>query len=759
MKNKAWLIVGFSIASPPVYAQNPNGQNSDETRNIKESQILVTAEKWDKNIQDMSSSAQVFSAQAIENQKLVDLEDITLRNANVTSTFAGTGFSIRGIGNRGVSTAGTGDLATVYLDNSALSRFAVDRGPVDLWDLAQVEILRGPQSTVQGRNALAGAIILKTADPEMRWSGRARASFAAPANEGRLAAAVTGPIIKDNLSFRVAGEIRKEEGLTFNTTRMEKADEQRSEMIRGKLLFQPSSSDLTVIASYMYDHQRDGTEFSFLDTSRYWSNRKIAGNLETTDDITTNFTTLQVTKNIGSSLKFSSDTSFSNLKVRSIFDGDNLDQNLSGGSLIIDEQRISQELRLGKSSGPIQGMLGAYFLNIKNGQFSADSLTPIDLDDDLGLTAQLVGSGLSQPLAGFVTSQYPNPLSISSRQNLPINLTNFAIFGDGTWKISPNISAVFGFRYDYERQKIQNSNSTILLTELPDPSAYIALDPALAAIVGSVNQLIEGEVAAANSPQIGSRSSNSVFLPKLGLVYKYGENNNVSFVAQRGYRSGGNAVNPARAVAFSYNPEFVMNYEVATRNSWNDGQLVLNANLFYLDWRDQQARINLGSNVFDFEISNIGRSRSYGFELETKVQLSPQISLWGSLGYSNTRFKNSSVEGTADELAGNRFPNAPLWSANLGGEWQSNSGLLLGMNLAHQSSSYSSAFGQTSQDIPQRTLVNAIAGWQHRGVEIAVSARNIFNERYYDLELESEGRRVALLGVPRTLALSLSTAF
>src|SRR5690606_36476190 len=126
----------------------------------------------------------------IDRQNLVSVYDLIDRTANLSSTFAESGLNIRGISSTNDSGTGLGDLATVYLDGSPLPREASGGGPLDLWDLEQVEILRGPQSTLQGRNALAGAIILRTADPSFDWKGKASAMITDADGEYRVAAAV-----------------------------------------------------------------------------------------------------------------------------------------------------------------------------------------------------------------------------------------------------------------------------------------------------------------------------------------------------------------------------------------------------------------------------------------------------------------------------------------------------------------------------------------------------------------------------------------
>ena len=130
-------------------------------RDIEE--IVVTGTKRNLSIQDTQTSVTVLTGRQIEEQGIVSLEDILLRTPNVAgggSNSLNTA-SIRGVVLQGVSaTTDNGFTSNVYIDGSPNS-FNANQGANNLWDVAQVEVLRGPQSTVQGRNALAGAIIIR----------------------------------------------------------------------------------------------------------------------------------------------------------------------------------------------------------------------------------------------------------------------------------------------------------------------------------------------------------------------------------------------------------------------------------------------------------------------------------------------------------------------------------------------------------------------------------------------------------------------
>jgi iron complex outermembrane recepter protein len=154
------LIAAFSVSAQ----QSPDGTKEPDIE-----RITVKGEKTDRGLQDTTTSVAVTTALKIEQENLQSLDDIINRTANVSSMYGSRGFTIRGIANEA---GAPNPLASVYLDGAALPSQLSDSGPTDLWDISQVEILRGPQSTIQGENALAGAVILRSADPTMDWSGK-----------------------------------------------------------------------------------------------------------------------------------------------------------------------------------------------------------------------------------------------------------------------------------------------------------------------------------------------------------------------------------------------------------------------------------------------------------------------------------------------------------------------------------------------------------------------------------------------------------
>ncbi|TAJ68984.1 MAG: TonB-dependent receptor [Phenylobacterium sp.] len=707
-------------------------------------ELVVTGEKTDRSIQDTPTSVAVVTGKEIAEQNLVDVYDLINRTANLNSIFGKQGFTIRGIANSNVTGVGTGDLATVYLDGSPLPRAAVNGGPLDLWDLAQVEILRGPQSTLQGRNALAGAIVLKTADPTYEWTGKARAILTDQDEQRRFAAAIGGPIVADQLAFRLAAERSRADGLIENPNRNDdRAGFRDSDAVRAKLLFTPTDlPGLRVVAAYLHDEHSNGSTYSFTDTPDSWKNRTVLGDRATVDKVRSDIGTLDVGYRLSPHLTLAAVTTYSQIRASTVYDGDNLPIDSAYGDFTQDQKTFSEELRLNFERGPFKGLVGGYYSHLDNKHDRSHSVFKLSPVDDLGLPAAI---------SGF----YPAALTIDTSQFYPQTVETAAIFGDATWQVAPRIKLHGGFRYDYEHQVRANENTVVLATPLPNPADFGALGPTVAA----VNALINAQLLAANSSSPPAKTTYKAFLPKVGVTFEVTDDASLSATVQRGYRSGGSGVNPGRGGLYAYDPEYTWNYELALRSLWLDRRLSLNANAFYVDWKDQQVNVQLSSNVYDYETRNAGSSRIYGFEVESRFQATAEISAYASLGYANTRFKEFMVTGaTVADLSGNEFANAPRVTFAAGGTWKSEAGWFVNLNASHRSAAYQAVLDQSRRELKARTLVNAKAGWRNDRYGAYLTAANIFNTHHFDYQYLNGGRRQALLGEPRLVGLTLEAS-
>ena len=162
------MLVIASCVSIDAMAQEekPSSTNQDSIEII-----IIQFTKQELTLQEVDASVELFTNERLDAERIIDINDLLIRIPNVSGEGNSSSINIRGISRRGV---GRGVSSNIYLDGSPLSGTALGRGVTSLWDTQQVEVLRGSQSSIQGRNALAGAIVVTSADPTYNPEGKVR---------------------------------------------------------------------------------------------------------------------------------------------------------------------------------------------------------------------------------------------------------------------------------------------------------------------------------------------------------------------------------------------------------------------------------------------------------------------------------------------------------------------------------------------------------------------------------------------------------
>lgn len=750
-------------------------------KEARQETIVVTGQKIERSLQDTAVSVAVVTDIQLEEDNIIDFVDAIERTANVTTRDGGN-FTIRGINSTNVSGGGQGDLATIYVDGTALPRQASFAAPVDIWDVSQIELFRGPQSTLQGRASLAGAIIINTADPSYEWEGRARAIYTTESEETRLGVAFGGPIIDDQVAFRLSYEGSESDEFGFNETRNEPSNSIETSVLRGKLLIEPSAiPELEVILSYSHDERSSGEAFNVLSVDDPEENRTNFHNDPIRYETDIDIATATINYDLTDAWSLTSITGWNEVDYRFQFDDDRsaADSEFRTFETLI--ETWTQEVRGQYDGEKIDAVVGAYYSTVDTPRSESRGALGLDPTIDLGLPIVLAQFGVPDALIPTVVGLYPNPLVIENNNDFTSEVETYAVFTDITWEFSDKWTLFAGARYDVEKQSATNETTIPIVTPLPDPAL---LPPDLGGIVAVVNGLFIADAQAATSPFIEFESDEfGGFLPKVGIGYDFDELRSLSFSIQRGYRSGGLGVNTALGEPFEFDQEFIWNYELAFRSQWLDQALTLNANAFYIDWTDQQVRVQLSNNIFDSEVTNAGSSSVVGFEIETAYEASDTVDLYGSVGYAKTEFEDFTIgvnsanaanfsectaSGTANflcDFSGNEFGFAPQWTLNAGATWQPSENWIANINANHVSAAFIRGDRpQASRDSDERTLVNFRAGWQNENFGIYLSGENLLDEDYLitqfpnDPLLDSEPE-FAQFGDPRTFSIQLEARF
>jgi len=471
--------------------------------------------------------------------------------------------------------------------------------------------------------------------------------------------------------------------------------------------------------------------------------------------------TLEIGYDLSDAVSISAVTNYSHIRFTSLADPD---RNPAPGqtSRITDpDKTFQQEVRLNFDLGWVQGLAGAYYLRDDNRGYFFEARQNLGLRR-LGVDRSLLALGLPQATVDAVINLY-NGGSVPIRNDLSQSrLTrNYAGFTDLTFPLTEKLRLRAGLRYDHESQLRGNSQNVTIVAALPDP-ANLAIR-ALAPIVTLLNAQLRATAAGANSVEPIHEVTYQAWLPKAGLTYDLARDASLSLTAQRGYRSGGSGLNQQRAQAYDFDPEYTWNYEFALRTQWFDRRLTVNANAYWIDWKDQQVSVQLTPGAaFDTQTINAGKSRLYGFELELNGRPVPSLTLYAGLGYSNTKFQEFDV--TIGEVfagaSGNEFANAPRWTVSGGATWQHPNGLFANLNANYRSAYFQSTQIQTVRDVKARTIANAKLGWQGAHFGAFLIASNLFDvDRPASSYLDFDGRTRGVLPNPRMIGLSFEGKF
>lgn len=238
------VVVAFLMAgaADPVAA----GEAATAT-GVAAQEIVVTGERVPRPLRETPSSVEVFTARDIADQRGSDrLEDLLERVPNIQFGTGGQGPTIRGQDTTGVLQdlpaflGGTRPRVTVQVDGRAVGFNEFVFGITPLWDVQQVEVFRSPQTTTQGRNSIAGAIVIDTRDPVYRWEAAGRA-LAGSSHLRQFSAVASGPLVADQLAFRLAGDVRRGQPSSEIADRMRGASPDHDDyaLLRLKLLAEP----------------------------------------------------------------------------------------------------------------------------------------------------------------------------------------------------------------------------------------------------------------------------------------------------------------------------------------------------------------------------------------------------------------------------------------------------------------------------------------------------------------------------------------
>lgn len=726
-------VAEISVGTAPLPADQLN--NAKETPTALET-IVVTGEKLGRSLVETATSVSVVTDAELRASSDASTKDIVTQFANVLSAVGDREIAIRGVPQGGIG--GEGETISVYLDGVALpARAASHAGPLGAWDLEQVEILRGAQSTTQGRNSLAGSVVLRSRTPTPYWDARLRAG--AMSRDGHDYAFAGGGPLADTLRFRVSGQDRYDNGDVVNTTRNED-DAQREDrrQISARLLWVPE-----VLSGYsaQYGYTRAKNQFGDPLHDSSGGRRTETSNVRGNEDDTATQHTLEQRYAFSDAWRIEA--------ISGLGEFDNLytidfDRSASDGGYSDNtsyERIFSQELRLHYGGDRLTAVAGLYYS---------------DTDEATGTTGYDVAQAAGLALAnGTIVSD--------------ATLRTQALFAEADWDFAQHWRLTLGLRYNEERSRRHDVSELDMTLAVPFeylldtlqlqlPDAVVA--PLLALPVGvplgdAGTDLLAQALPFLVPPDYDERGEEDFddFLPKVGISWLPSEDGSLSLTYQEGYRSGGTSISFFGGAVSPYDPEYTSTVEFAARSRWLERRLTLNANLFYTRWRDQQVTIGETSG-FATVTENAGRSHYYGLEAEALWKLQGPVDVFATLGLIRSEFDEFVNDGV--DYAGNRFPYAPEQTAGLGitlREWRRVSGQLTANYIG---SLYADPDNDPRTRADARVLLNAKLGYRlPAGFSLSVYGRNLGNELNDQGSLVAGERIASRYGEPRSVGVIL----
>ena len=622
----------LSVLSPAVLAQDAANDGASGGDVLDE--ITVTAQRREQTLQDVPIAVSAFSADAIARNQFEGVTGYLSRTPNVSFITTGgrdrKNISIRGISNfldpdNDVRPATIG----FFLDEFSIAGSTVNP---PIMDIERIEVLRGPQGTYFGRNAVGGAVNIITKKPNNEWYGETTLDYSS-FNTRNLEGIFNAPIIEDVLALRGTVKWRATDGNIENINAIGGGND--SEYLNARLAarFTPNERLTVDLAGSITDEEsgmREGVPSGVFSNFGAFLFSGVTGGEPDPDGVgffpeNTDKVNFNRPQSVGSEFKYATSTikydfdAFTLTSITGIIDSRSfLEGDIDGGSIDafyeekpLERDSISTELRAqSNTDSRLQWTVGGIYARDRGNvdQFTfAGSEAPFGFPEDFVVTSSLT-EGKLRSLAAFAELEYA---------------------------VTDRLSATVGARYTNERVE-----------------SRVALFSG-----GAVSNFLD------------DTATFDDISPRFILNYEWSDALTTYASVSKGFKAGG--VQASRVLPeTSFDPETLWNYEVGAKAVLFDNRLRANAAVFYMDWNDLQTDFAVGildddGNIaFETGIENAESARSIGAELELNAILAEGLTVNGAVGFLDSEYVDflSLIEGENVRLDGFTTPNAPRWT-------------------------------------------------------------------------------------------------
>jgi len=704
-------VIGLSV----LLNANAFAQEQDQSSESLE-EIIITATKRAQTLQEVPIAVSAYNAELLKNAGVADLRELTQLSPSLflsssASEAAGAVARIRGVGTTG-DNPGLESSVAVFIDGVYRNRTNV--GLTELGELERVEVLRGPQGTLFGRNASAGLISVTTKSPTYEFSGYGEVGYGNH-DQFRVAAGLSGPLVADKVAARIDGVFHKRDGfIDDKVTGIDYNDRDRY-LLRGQLLIDPNEDiSIRLIADYS-DRDENccaavtlirgatagfiealggqlGSGGSDSDPDPFSRRSATSPNRGFQQDVEEYGFSGEVNWDIGD-VQLTSITAWRNWEN---FRSQDID--FTSADILYREENgfrqefetLSQEIRLNGQVGIVDWLFGFYY---------ADEDLALDdrilLGDDYeGYANFLVcaGLGVLPPACPSLTTFPGYDAVLSSVVGAPVealaggtgvaqdrfrqNSRNFAIFTHNIISITDLVDLTLGARYTDERKRldalVSTNNSTC--STLAAAAGVGAIPASLLTLpcLPFFNPFVDGT--------FDSVRKEDEFTGTVALNVRWNEDISTYASYSRGYKAGGFNLDRAALTVGAPNADADLQFREETVNSYELGAkyrspnrtVNINAAAFFSKFDDFQLNT---FNGISFVVENLPKVESYGFELEGAWQATENLTFNGGVTYANTQYGNNlgsdpiftqpdatTPAGALFQLAGQQITNAPKWS-------------------------------------------------------------------------------------------------
>lgn len=726
----ATALTGFAVPQAG-FAQTAAADAADDNSG----EIVVTARRREESLIDVPISVTAISGDALARTGAVDITTLQDKTPNMTLQVARGSNStliafIRGIGQQD-PVWGFEPGVGLYVDDVYVAR---PQGAVlDIFDIDRVEVLRGPQGTLYGRNTIGGAIKYVTRRLGNDFSARVRGSYGSY-NQRDIIASATVPV---GDTFAVGGAVAWYKRDGYGKNRNTGAEHYNKDVLAGRLSAEWTPGEqlsIRVAADYTKDKSNprhgyrllpNGALPDFLPLGDEYDTRSGIGD---DNKVVTKGVSGTIEYEMSDAITLKSISAYRKGSTDTVIDFDGTPGPVLDIPSFYKDHQFTQEVQALIETDRIQGVVGLYYLN----------------SSAAGAFDTVIGNA-----------------NLTTLTSGDVDTKSYAAFADVAIKLSEQFSVSIGGRYTSDKRE-----GTVFRAD------YLGLRSPLFGRPTAVPFRIRTDYT-------NSRTDKK-FTPRVSLSFKPREDINLYASWSKGYKSGG--FDPRGDAIFTpgtvngYKPETVTAYEAGVKGAFLDRTLFVNIAGFYSDYKDQQITTQfLSGTTVVSSVDNVGASRIYGWELEFRAVPDPDFSVQAAIGYTNAKFKEfltlDPATLTIRDVADSRnFQNTPKYtasvSATLGHDFDGMGRISVTPSLSFRSAYSLFEIRNPVLDQKAYQLVDLSIVWTSPDKRFSISGhgRNLFDRKYrvggYNFPGALLGNSViGFYGPPRTFTLTGEVRF